>query len=593
VSEPAIGAPGTETRPASTRVRMRRTWSLLRPYRGRVLGTVIAITVATLATLAPPYLAGRAVDDVIGAQSAALLDEILIAMAVALVVGWVAGYAQTYLVGWVGQHALRDLRTRLFDHLQSLSVGFYDRTSSGVLISRMTNNVEQLDQLVTDGVNQLVTSALTIVGALTALLILDLELALVSLAAVPLLLVGTWVYGRLSGPVYHAGLNAIGDVTAYMQESLAGGRVVRGFMQQERHRRGFDELNAKNRDVEKKEVNLISVYLPYVLLVSNAALAVVVVYGGMQVIDGAIELGVVVSFIAYLRMALQPLTEIGSLYTIYQQGMAALDQSFELLGEAPENPEAEDAPDLPPVEGEVEFADVTFGYGGDRPPVLHGLSLKIEPGETIAIVGTTGAGKSTLIKLVPRFYDATSGRVLIDGHDVRAVTHESLRRQIGYVPQEAIMFSGSVGENIAFADPDASREQIQEAARGVGVLDVLEALPDGLDTEVGEAGASLSAGQRQLVALARANLMNPAIVILDEATASLDMATESRIGDALRRLLDGRTALIVAHRLETVQDADRIIIMDAGRIAETGTHEQLLAAGGIYARLYREWQESE
>ena len=593
MSEAAASAPGRETRPASTRVRMRRTWSLLRPYRWRALAAVISITVATLATLAPPYLAGKAVDDVIGAQSAALLDEILIAMGVALLVGFVAGFAQTYLVGWVGQHALRDLRTRLFDHLQSLSVGFYDRTSTGVLISRMTNNVEQLDQLVTDGVNQLVTSALTIVGALTALLILDLELALVSLAAVPLLLVGTWVYGRLSGPVYHAGLNTVGDVTAYMQESLAGGRVVRGFMQQERHRHGFDELNARNRDVENKEVNLISVYLPYVLFVSNAALAIVVVYGGMQVIDGAIELGVVVSFIAYLRMALQPLTEIGSLYTIYQQGMAALDQSFELLGETPEIPEPEDAPDLPPVNGEVEFDDVTFGYGGDRPPVLHDVSLKIEPGQTIAIVGTTGAGKSTLIKLVPRFYDATSGRVLIDGHDVRDVTHESLRRQIGYVPQEAVMFSGSVHENIAFADPDASRERVEEAARGVGVLDVLEALPDGLDTEVGEGGASLSAGQRQLVALARANLVDPRIVILDEATASLDMATEARIGEALRRLLDGRTALIVAHRLETVRDAELIVIMDGGRIAETGTHDELLAAGGIYARLHREWQASE
>jgi ABC-type multidrug transport system fused ATPase/permease subunit len=588
-----IGQPGAESRSSGTRQRLRRIWGLLRPYRWRVLGAVVSITVATLATLAPPYLAGRAVDDVIGAGSARLLDEILIAMAVALVIGWFAGWAQTYLIGWVGQRALRDLRTRLFDHLQGLSVAFYDRSSSGVLISRMTNNVEQLDQLVTDGVNQLVTSALTIVGALAALFILDAELALISLAAIPLLLVGTWVYGRLSGPVYHAGLNTVGDVTAYMQESLAGGRVVRGFVQQERHRREFDELNAVNRDVEKRAVNLISLYLPYVLLVSNAALAIVVVYGGMQVIDGAIELGVVVSFIAYLRMALAPLSEIGSLYTIYQQGMAALDQSFDLLGERTELVEREDARDLPPVRGEIEFEHVDFGYGGGRAPVLHDISLRIEPGETIAIVGTTGSGKSTLIKLLPRFYDPTGGRVLIDGHDIREVTHESVRRQIGLVPQEALLFSGTVHENIAFADPDASRERVEGAARGVGVLDVLEALPDGLDTEVGERGSEISAGQRQLVALARANLIDPPIVILDEATASLDMATEARIGDALRRLLDGRTALIVAHRLETVKDADRIVIMDAGRIAETGTHDELLAAGGIYARLYREWQDSE
>jgi ATP-binding cassette subfamily B protein len=576
-----------ETPSSGLGTRLSRVWGLLRPYRWRVAGAVGAILAAAAGTLAPPYLAGRVVDDVIKAGSTAQLDEIILAMVGALVLGWFAGRVQTYLVGWVGQSALRDLRIRLFDQLQRLSVGFFDRHSSGTLISRMTNNVEQLDLLVTDGVNALVTSTVTIVGSLVVLLVLDLDLALVTLAVVPALLVGSWLYGRLSGPVYRTGLNTIAGVTEHMEESFAGGRVVRGFVQEERHRRAFDAINAQNRDVQMRGIVLIAAYLPFVLLVSNVALAAVVVVGGLQVIDGTKQLGVVVSFVAYLRLALAPLSDIGGLYTLYQQGMAALDQCFELLGERPEIVDRPDAPDLPPAHGEVEFDRVSFGYGEER-PVLSDVSLTIPPGETVAILGATGAGKSTLIKLLPRFYDPTGGRVLVDGHDIREVSVTSLRRQIGLVPQEPMVFTGTVGENIAFADPDADDEKVEEAARGVGVLDVLEALPGGLGTEVGERGASLSAGQRQLIALARANLVDPRIVILDEATASLDVATEVRIRDALKRLLSGRTALIVTHRLETARDADRIVIVDAGRIVETGTHDELLAAGGEYARLYRE-----
>jgi ABC-type multidrug transport system fused ATPase/permease subunit len=579
------GAPGI-------RVRMARIWGLLRPHRGRVAAAVVSVIAATGAMLALPYLAGRAVDDVIKGGTTRQLDDILLILAGALVLGWFAGWAQTYFVGWVGQRVLRDLRTRLFDHLQTLSVGFYDRRREGVLISRLTNNVEQLDQLVTDGVNALVTSAITIAGSVVLLFIVDVELALVSLAVMPLLLAGTWVYGRISAPFYRRSMNTVADVTSYMEESFVGGRVVRAFVQEDRHRRDFDGVNARNRDVGLRTIHLFALYLPFLLLASNLALAAVVVFGGFQVIDGEKQLGVVVSFIGYLRLALGPLPGIGGLFTSYQEGMAGLDQIFELLDERSEVTDRPGAPDLPPVRGEIELENVRFGYGPERPNVLDDVSMKIDPGETVALVGVTGAGKTTVVKLLPRFYDPDEGRVLIDGYDIREVTLASLRHQIGYVPQEPFLFSGTVRENVAFAHPDATDEEIFEAARRVGVLEVLEALPDGLDTPVGERGGYLSVGQRQLMTLARSSLIDPPIVVLDEATASLDATTEARVKAALKLLLAGRSALVVAHRLETVRDADRIVIMDAGRVVESGTHEELLAAGGLYAGLYEGWKDS-
>ena len=573
-------------------VRIRRVAELLRPYRLRAGAATAAITLATLATLAPPYLAGRAIDDVINGRSTEQLDEIVLAMVGALVLGWLALYAQTYLIEWVGQHALRDLRTRLFAHVQTLSISYFNRHSAGTLISRLTNNVETLDQLVTDGVSALVTSVVTIVGAVVVLFVLDLELALVTTGVIPLLAAGTWIYSRRSAPIYTEALHSIATVTENLEESLSGARVVRAFAQEQRHERAFDVVNGQNREVNDRALTLIVLYLPFVQLISIGSIALVAVVGGFQVMDGDQSLGIVVSFIGYLRLALSPLPQIGTLFTLYQQGSAALDQSFELLAEKPEVIERRGARELSGVRGEVEFDHIDFAYDPGH-QVLSDVSFKVAPGTTVAIVGSTGCGKTTLINLLPRFYDPTRGRVLVDGNDVREVDLSSLRRQIGLVPQEALLFTGSVRSNIAFGAPEASDAEIEEAARSVGVLDVLQALPDGLATEVGERGASLSAGQRQLVALARASLTDPRIVILDEATSGVDLGTEARIRDALDRLLAGRTALIVAHRLETIRGADLIVALDAGRIVEQGGHEELVAAGGAYARLYREWTNPE
>lgn len=570
--------------------RLRVLGELLRPYRGRAALAMLAILVATVASLAPPYLAGRAVDDVVQTQDTDVLHRVVIAIAIALAIGWIASWARTYLIGSIAQRALRDLRVKLFSHVESLSISFFDSHRSGSVISRMTNDVEALNQLVTGGIDALIADAFVIVGTLVVLFLLDPELALVALVAMPLVAAGAWYYRRLAGDAYKASLDTIAGVTSSLEEGIAGARVVRTFAQEDRHRAEFDELNLANRATNLRQVELAALYLPAIAFLSTAAIAAILLIGGFQVIDGSVEIGVLVSFIAYMQMALAPLNDIAGLYTTYMQGAAGLDQALELFDEQPEVVESEDAVDLPPLRGEIEFDRVTFSYGDGR-RILDGVSLHADPGDTIAIVGPTGAGKSTFLKLLIRFYDPDSGRVLVDGRDIREASFASLRGQMGIVSQESLLFAGTVRDNIAYADPDAGDERIERAAESVGVREALASLPHGLDTEVGELGANLSNGERQLVALARASLTDPRILILDEATSSLDAGTENQIRAALRRLLSGRTAFVVAHRLSTIREADRIVVIDKGRIVESGTHDELIASGGVYAGLYEEWRE--
>jgi ABC-type multidrug transport system fused ATPase/permease subunit len=562
---------------------------LLRPYRGRTLLMLASLLLGTAAALAPPPLAKLAIDEGIVPGDLTTLTWVVVGFLVSALVYWAATYAQTYLVGWVGQRVLQDLRIQLFAHLQTLSVGFYSRRQAGVIISRLTNDVQALDQLVSDGVVTLLGSTLTLVGTAIILLVLDVELALLTFLVFPVLALGSLAFRIVSANAYRATREKVAAITAYLQESLSGIRVVRTFGQERRHLDRFGELNEDNFTANMKTVYLNAGYFPAVELLSAVATAGILVYGGLQAVEGAVTIGVLVAFIAALSNFFDPIQSLSQFYTTYQAGMAALDKIFELLDEEPDLRDRPDAVRLDRLRGEIDFQDVTFSYGSGV--ALEHVDLHVPPGQTVALVGETGAGKSTFAKLVARFYDPTEGRVLVDGHDLRDVAVQSLRSQMGIVPQEAFLFSGTIGDNIAFGRPDATPEDVEAAARAVHADDFIAALEHGYDTQIGERGIQLSAGQRQLVAFARALIADPRILVLDEATANVDIHTEGRIEAGLRRLLAGRTAIVIAHRLSTIRGAGRIVVLDHGRVVEQGTHDELLAAEGAYWRLYRDWAE--
>ncbi|BAU44421.1 ABC transporter ATP-binding protein [Leptolyngbya sp. O-77] len=564
---------------------LRRFLQYFAPYRQEIPIALLLVMIGAATQSVGPLLIGWAIDNLILQGDWPGLARLLALLVVIYVLGVVAIRGQIWRIGNMMQRVLGQLRQDLFTKVQSLPVSFFDRSEAGDLMSRLLNDVNTVNQAFGLTVPQMLGQSFSLIGIIIAMLSMNLQLGLLSNLVVPMMIFTTGFFSRWARRRFRVARETIGELSAKLEEDISSVREAQAFNRTQLNIEEFDSLNEANRRANIQAVAVTSAFLPSIDFLNTLATAGVMAYGGYLAVTGAMSVGVVTAFLLYVQQFFRPIQILSQFYTQAQSGLAGLDRIFLLLDEPATLQDAPNATEMPPIRGEVRFESVSFGYTENQ-RVLQEVSLVAEPGQMVALVGPTGAGKSTIINLILRFYDVTEGAVKIDGIDVRRVTQASLRRQIGIVLQDNLLFSGTVAENIAFGAPDASQTEIEAAAQTANVHEFITSLPQGYSTLLGERGAPLSQGQRQLVSIARAVLINPKILILDEATSSIDTRTEALVQEAIARLLQNRTSFVIAHRLSTVAQADQVLVVQQGQIAERGTHTELIAQKGIYANLY-------